>query len=154
MIEIRVTVGDGAATCRFGCLGSAWPCVVRPGGVCFVSGRLLIGRHRLVGGNHVGGVPVEAAAGTVVSHSGPGIGVRGGFLHVTERDPCVEGGGDERMPQRMRSDRLGDSGADGHPANYPGGTVAVQPLTIGAAEDRPVHALADGQVNRPRGAWC
>ena len=54
-----------------------------------------------VGGNHVGGVPVEAAAGTVVSHSGPGIGVRGGFLHVAERDPRVEGGGDERMPQCM-----------------------------------------------------
>ena len=65
-----------------------------------LSGGCLSGGTGEVGGNHVGGVPVEAAAGTVVSHSGPGIGVRGGFLHVTERDPGVEGGGDERMPQR------------------------------------------------------
>jgi len=42
-----------------------------------------------------------AVAGTVVSHSCPGIGVRGGFLHAAERDPCVEGGGDERVPQRV-----------------------------------------------------
>src|SRR5215472_19070828 len=54
----------------------------------------------------------------------------------------------------QRSDRLGDSGADGYPADYPGGAVAVQPMAIRAAENRPVHALADGQVNRPRGAWC
>jgi hypothetical protein len=44
-------------------------------------------------------VPVEAAAGAVVAHGGPGIGTRGSFLDIAERDPGVEGGGDERVPQ-------------------------------------------------------
>jgi hypothetical protein len=56
--------------------------------------------------------------------------VRGGFLDVAEWDACVEGGGDERMPQRVRPDRLGDPGADGYPAYDPGGAVPVQPVSI------------------------
>jgi hypothetical protein len=48
------------------------------------------------------------------------------FAHA-ERDPGIQGGGDERMPQGVRPDRLGDSGADGYPADDPGGTVPVQP---------------------------
>src|SRR5262249_56958886 len=35
-----------------------------------------------VGGDDVGGVPVQTAAGAVVSHGGPGISMRGGFLHI------------------------------------------------------------------------
>jgi hypothetical protein len=46
----------------------------------------------------------------------------------------------------VRPDRLGDSGPDGYPADDPGGAVPVQPLPIGAAEDRPVHAFADLDV--------
>jgi hypothetical protein len=89
-------------------------------------------------------MPVKAAAGTVVSHSGPGIGVRGGFLDVAERDPGIQRGGDGRMPQRVRPDQLGDPGTDGYPADDPGGTVPVQPLPVVAEEDRPVHPLTDG----------
>jgi hypothetical protein len=29
--------------------------------------------------------------------------------------------------------------------------VPVQPLSVRGEEDRPFHAFADGQVNRPRG---
>ena len=54
-----------------------------------------------VGGDDVGGVPVQTAAGAVVSHGGAGISVGGGFLHVPKRDPGVQRGGDERMPQRV-----------------------------------------------------
>jgi hypothetical protein len=65
--------------------------------------------------------------------------VRGGFLDVAERDPGV--GRDERMPQRVGPDRLGDSGADGYSADDPGGT---QPLPVWCKEDRPVQPLTDG----------
>jgi hypothetical protein len=70
-------------------------------------------------------VPVETAAGAVVAHGGPWIGVRGGFLDVPERHPGIEGGGDECVPQRMRPDRLGDPGADRDPADDPRGTMPV-----------------------------
>jgi hypothetical protein len=43
-----------------------------PGGACNV------------GGDDVGGVPVWAAAGTVVPDRGPRIGVRGGLLDVAQ----------------------------------------------------------------------
>ena len=52
----------------------------------------------------------------------------------------------------MRTDRLGDPGAAGHPADDPPSAVAVQPAAIGGQEDRSLAALADGQVDRPRGA--
>ena len=45
-----------------------------------------------------------------------------------------------------------DPGAAGHSPDDPGGAVPVQPLPVRAAEDRPVHALADSQVDCPRGA--
>ena len=80
-----------------------------------------------VGGDDVGGVPVEAGPGPVVAHGGARVGVRGGFLHVAQRDPGVEGGGDERVPQGVRADLLGDPGAAGDPADDPGGAVPVQP---------------------------
>jgi len=38
------------------------------------------------------------------------------------------------------------------PADDPRRTVAVQPPAVGGQEDRPVAALADGQVDRPGGA--
>jgi hypothetical protein len=55
--------------------------------------------------------------------------MRGGFLHVPERDACVEGCGDERVPQGVWPDRLGDPGAAGYPADKPGGAVPVQLLS-------------------------
>jgi hypothetical protein len=38
-------------------------------------------------------VPVEGHPGAVVAHGGAGVGVAGGFLHVAERNPGVEGEG-------------------------------------------------------------
>jgi hypothetical protein len=54
------------------------------------------------------------------------------------------------VPQGVRPDWLGDPGAAGQAAHDPGGTVPVEPLPVGAEEDRPVHPLTDGQVDRPR----
>jgi hypothetical protein len=78
--------------------------------------------------------------------------MRSGFLHVAQRDPGVQRCGDERVPQRVRPDRLGDPGAAGDPADDPPGAVPVQPPAIDGQEDGPVTALADGQVDRPGGA--
>ncbi len=64
----------------------------------------------------------------------------------------VEGGGNERVPQRMRPDGLGDPGAVGGPADDPRGAVPVQPPTVRSQEEGSVAALADGQVDRPGGA--
>jgi hypothetical protein len=41
---------------------------------------------------------VEQGAGPVIAHRGARISVRSGFLHIPERDPGVQGGGDERVP--------------------------------------------------------
>jgi hypothetical protein len=65
----------------------------------------LPGGARDVGGDDVSGVPVQAAAGPVIPHRGPRIGMRGGLLHVAQRDPGIQRGGDERMPS-VRSRRV------------------------------------------------
>jgi len=57
--------------------------------------------------------------------------------------------GDERVPQRVWPDGLGDSGTAGHPAHDPRGAVPVQLPSIGCEEDRPIQPLTDGQVDRP-----
>jgi hypothetical protein len=96
---------------------------------------------------------VQAGAGAVVAHGGARVGVGGGFLHVAERYPCVEGGGDERVPQGVRAYLLGDSRAAGDPADDAGGAVPVQPLPVGGEEQRARGPLADGQVDGPGGTW-
>ena len=53
----------------------------------------------------------------------------------------------------QRPNRLGDPRAASDPADDPRRTVPVQPAAISGQEDRPVAALADGQVDRPRRAW-
>src|SRR5204862_7502677 len=87
---IRVAVVTTAARRRrlAARLSAAWPVQgsARRSGCCPQS---LSGGSGQVGGHNVGRVPVEAAAGAVISHGGPGIGVRGGFLDVPERDPGV-----------------------------------------------------------------
>jgi hypothetical protein len=60
------------------------------------------------GGDDVGGVSVEADAGAVVAHGGARVGVAGGFLDVAEWDSGVERGSDEGVPERVRSDPLGE----------------------------------------------
>ena len=85
-----------------------------PGGTCDV------------GGDDLGGVPVQAAAGPVIPHRRPWIGVRGSFLDVTQRDPGIERGGNERMPECVRRDGLGDHSPAGDLAHDPSGTMPVQ----------------------------
>ena len=101
-------------------------------------------------GDDVGRVPVQAGAGAVVAHSGARVGVGGGFLYVAERDPGVEGGSDEGVPQGVRADVLADARAAGHAPDDAGGAVPVQSPPGGGDEERPVGALADRQVDRPR----
>lgn len=97
-------------------------------------------------------MPVQAGTRTVAAHGGARIGVGGGFLHVAQWDPGVERGGDERVPQRVRADVLGDPGAARHPADDPGSPVPVQPPSLVRDEQRSFGALADGQVDGAGGA--
>jgi len=91
----------------------------------------------------VGGVPVQATAGPVVPHRGTRIGMGCGLLYVAQRHPGVERGGDERVPQRVRSDVLADPGAPGYPADDPPGAVPVQPPPVSGQEDRTILSFAD-----------
>ena len=104
-----------------------------------------------VGGDDVGGVPVQAGPRAVVAHGGARVGVGGSLLHVAQRDPSVETG-DETVPQCVRADVLGDPGAPGDPADDPGGAVPVQPLAVRGDKEGSFGALADRQVDRPGGA--
>jgi hypothetical protein len=69
--------------------------------------------------------------------------MRRGFLDVAQRDPSVECGGDERVPQRVGRDGLGDPGAASDPAEDAGSAVPVQPSPGAGEEERPFGALAD-----------
>jgi hypothetical protein len=130
------------------CLRLAGP---RPGEGYWIAG-VLSGGSGDVGGDDVGGVAVQRGAGPVIAHGRAWVGVGSGFLDVAQRNPGVQTDGDERMPQRVWADRLGDPGAAGDAADDPPGAVAVQPAPIGGQEDRPFAAITDGQVNCPGGA--
>jgi hypothetical protein len=74
-------------------------------------------------------------------------------LHVSERHAGVEGGGDERGPERVRPDRLVDPRlASQSPHDSPGG-MTVEALTVASQQDGPLGPLADGQVDRSCCAW-
>ena len=62
---------------------------------------------------------VQRGAGTVIAHRGPRIGVGGGFLDIAQRDPSVQRRGEERVPQGVRPDVLGDLGAAGDAPDDP-----------------------------------
>ena len=53
-----------------------------------------------VGGDDVCGVPVQGGSGPVVAHGGARVGVRGGFLHVAQRDAGIQRRGDKCVPER------------------------------------------------------
>ena len=103
-------------------------------------------------GNNISGVPVQAGPRPVVAHGGARVGMGGGLLHVPQRDPGVERGSDERVPQRVRAHVLGDPGATGDPADGPGGAVPVQPPPVRGDKERAFGALAGRQVDRAGGA--
>ena len=75
--------------------------------------------------------------------------MRGCFLHVAQRDPGIERGGNKRVPERVGRNGFGDPGTAGGLADDPPGTVPVQPRPVRGQEDRPSGALPDGQVDRP-----
>jgi DNA repair photolyase len=56
------------------------------------------------------------------------------------------------VAQGVRTDRLVHPGTAGDPAHDPRDAVPVHPLPVRAQEDRPVEALADGQIDRASGA--
>jgi hypothetical protein len=104
------------------------------------------------GGHDVGGVPVKGHSRPVVAHRRTRIGVARRLLHVSERDAGVEGGGDERVAERVRPDRLVDPGLAGEASDDPPSRVAVQRLAVPSEEDRAFYPLGDGQVDRSRRA--
>ncbi len=105
-----------------------------------------------VGGDYISGVPVHAAAGPVISHRGPWVGVRCRFLNIAQRDSGIQRCGNERVPERMRRNGFGDPGTAGGLADEPPGAMPVQPPPVRGQEHRPAGALADSQVNGPGGA--
>jgi hypothetical protein len=60
------------------------------------------------------------------------------------RHAGVKGRGDERVPQRVRPDLLGQPGTLGDAADDPAGPVPVQPLPGRGDEDGSFAAFADG----------
>jgi hypothetical protein len=78
--------------------------------------------------------------------------MRGSLLHIAQRHPGIQRGGDERVPERVRADGLADPGAARDPANNPPGTVPVQPPPLCGQEDRALAPFPGGQVDRPGGA--
>ena len=124
---------------------SAWP---GPGQAeMYQYGSGLPGGSGDVGGDDVGGMPVQAATGPVVPHRGSRVSMRRGILDIAQRDPGIERGGDERVAQGVRADVLGDPGTLSDAADDPGGTVPVQPPAIRRREQGSFGALADGQVD-------
>src|SRR6516162_6932018 len=125
--------------CRIGrCTCSAWP-PSPPGGAA--PWCRLPGGARDVRGNVIRSVPVQAAAGPVVPHHGSRISMGGSLLHVAQRDPGIERGGNKRVPQRVRRDGLADSGAARGLTDDPPGAVPVQPPPVSGQEDRPLGTL-------------
>jgi len=111
-----------------------------PGGACDV------------GGDDVGSVPVQAAAGPVIPHRRLRVRMRGCLLDIAQRHPGIQGRGDECVPQRVGRDGFGDPGAAGSLADDPPGAVPVQPPPVCGQEHRAAGAFPDGQVDRPGGA--
>ena len=115
--------------------------------------RGLPGGGRDVGGDDVGRVPVQAAAARSYR-----IVVRGSACEAascTSRSgtPASRRGGDERVPQRVRRDVLGDPGAAGGRADDPPGAVPVQPPPVRQEHGPSVRSpMARSSARAVRGA--
>jgi len=70
-------------------------------------------------------------------------------LDVTQRHPGIQRRGDERMPQRVRGDGLGDPGPARDLADDPPGAVPVQPPPVSGQEEGPVGAPSPLNRLRP-----
>jgi hypothetical protein len=106
----------------FQCI-SAWP--ESGQAEMYQPGDCLPGGSGDVGGDNIGGMPVQRGTGSVTAHRGPRISVGSGFLDIPQRDPGIQRGGDERVPQRVRPDGLGEPGPAGDPPDDPPGGVTV-----------------------------
>ncbi len=88
------------------------------------------------GDNDVGGMPVEVLPPAVIDRGRPGVGMSSGDLDITEGNPSVEGGHDERRPEHVRVDGaetcLLPDGA--HPAV---GGSPIESLPILSLQDAP-----------------
>jgi hypothetical protein len=100
-------------------------------------------------GDDVGGVAIQGLASSVVAHGGARVSVAGCFLDVAQRNAGVERSGDERVPQRVRSDAVGDAGLSGNTAHDAPGGVAVESLAGAVRKDRTLETLADREVEYP-----
>jgi len=78
--------------------------------------------------------------------------VAGGFLDVAQRHAGVERGGDERVPEGMRTDLPGDAGPTRDATDDPSCGVTVEAFTLRCDEDGAFTALAHREVDRARGA--
>jgi CO/xanthine dehydrogenase Mo-binding subunit len=72
-------------------------------------------------------------------------------LDVAQRDPGIQRGGDEGVPERVRGDGLGDPGAAGGLADNPPSAVPVQPPPVGGQKHGAVNTFIDGRVDGPGG---
>jgi hypothetical protein len=82
----------------------------------------------------------------VIPHRGARVRVGSGFLHVPQRDPGVQRGGDERVSERVGCDGLSD------PARRAARrTIRPAPCRPPAVRGQEYHP-ADGQVERPGSA--
>jgi hypothetical protein len=73
----------------------------------------------------------------------------GCFLDVAQWNSGVERSSDERVPQRVRPDALGDPRLSGNSTHDPTGGMTVESLTSAVDEDRALETLTDREVERP-----
>jgi hypothetical protein len=82
-----------------------------------------------------------------------GISMRCGFLDIPQGDTGIQGGGDERVPERVWGDVLVDPSPFRQPFDDPGGGMPIQPAgAVVVEEDRAVFSFPDTQVDGPGGA--
>ena len=72
-----------------------------------------------------------------------GVSMAGCFLDVAQWNSGVKRSGDERVPQRVRPDALGDPRLSGHATHDPTGGMTVKSVTSAVDEDRALETLTD-----------
>jgi hypothetical protein len=70
-------------------------------------------------------------------------------LDVAQRDSGVERTCDERVPQCVRPDALGDPCLSGDSTHDPTSSMTVESLSCAVDEDRALEALTDREVDGP-----
>jgi hypothetical protein len=96
-------------------------------------------------------VPVNRIAPAAVAPDLEWVGVAGGVLHVFQGHVGVAGGGDERDPERVRSDLAGtvELGSSSDAPHHPRRLRLVHPAFGLGGEDRAVRAALDVLLQHP-----